>query len=134
MLADVASRQGRDDDAVRLAEESRAFSSADDLDAQPTWRAALARTLARRGEYADAERLAHEALDLLEPTDFVGLKADAFDALADVHRSAGQVDDAVAAVEQALALHEQKGNVVSAERSRSVLNELRAERGSATRS
>ena len=112
VLADVAFRQGRDDDAVRLAEESRAISGADDLDAQPRWRAALARTLARRGEHADAERLAREAIELLEPTDFVGLQADAFDSLADVLRSAGRVDDAVAAVERAFVLHERKGNVV----------------------
>ena len=134
MLADVASRQGRDKDAMRFAEESRALSATDDLDAQPRWRVALARTLARRGEHADAERLAREALTLLEPTDFIDLQADAFDALADVLRTAGRRDDAVAAVERALALHERKGNVVSAERSRSMLEELRAAQSSATRS
>ena len=119
---------------MRFAEESRALSATDDLDAQPRWRVALARTLARRGEHADAERLAREALTLLEPTDFIDLQADAFDALADVLRTAGRRDDAVAAVERAFVLHERKGNVVSAARSRSLLDQLRATPGSATRS
>jgi len=132
MLADVAFRQGRDEEVVRLAEESRAISGHDDLDAQPRWRAALARTLARRGEHADAERLALEAVALLEATDFVGLQAYVFDVLAEVLQSAGRMDDAVAAVEQAIALHERKGNVVSAARSRSALDELRVARGSIT--
>ena len=126
VLADVAFRQGRDDDAMRLAEESRAISGGDDLDAQPRWRAALARTLARRGEHLEAERLAREALELLEPTDFIDLRADVYDALAEVLLGAGRVDEAVAAVEEAIALHDRKGNVVSAARSRSALDALRA--------
>jgi len=126
ILADALARQGKLDEAARVAEESRSISAPDDLDAQPRWRAALARVLAARGETGDAERLAREALDLLEPTDFIVLRAEVFDLLAKILASAGRLDEAASVLERALALHEQKGNVVSAERSRAALSELRA--------
>ena len=130
MLADVLVRAGRLDDAAELALESRAISAADDLDAQPRWRAALARVLARRGEHVRAEELAREAVGLVDPIDLLLLKGTVYDAFAEVLAGAGRTDEALVAVEQAIAVHEQKGNVVSAERSRTVLDELRAARPS----
>ena len=96
----------------------------------PRWRASLARVLASRGELADAERLAREAVTLAEPTDFLPLKAELHDTLGEVLALAGTSAEARAAVERAISLHEQKGNLVSAERSRAVLHELRAARPS----
>jgi tetratricopeptide (TPR) repeat protein len=119
-------RQGRHEEAAQLAEQSRSISSADDLDAQPRWRAALARALTRRGERVEGERLAREALELLEPTDFIFLQAEVLDLLAEILVGRERVDEAVGALEHALALHEQKGNLVSAGRSRAALEELRA--------
>jgi class 3 adenylate cyclase/tetratricopeptide (TPR) repeat protein len=130
MLADVVFRQGRPEEAVRYAEESRAIAATDDLDAQPRWRAALARIVSSQGEHAEAEKLAREAIALVEPVDLLPVKADAHAALGEVLSRAGRVDEAVVAVEQALALYEQKGNVVSAGQLRTVLNELRAGRPS----
>ena len=63
---------------------------------------------------------------LVEPVDLLPLKAVVYDSLGAVHAAAGRIDEAVAAVEYALTLHEQKGNVVSAMHSRTVLDELRA--------
>jgi class 3 adenylate cyclase/tetratricopeptide (TPR) repeat protein len=126
LLADVEFRLGRLDDAAWLAEQSRLISAVDDLDAQPRWRASLARVLASRGELADAARLAREAVALAEPTDFLPLKAELHDVLGEVLALAGEPAEATAAVERAISLHEQKGNLVSAERSRAVLHELRA--------
>jgi len=125
MLADVLFRLGRSDEAERLAEESRSIAAIDDLDAQPRWRIALARILAARGEHDRAERLAREAVALVEPIDLVTIKADAYAALGEVLARAGRVEETAVAVEQALALYERKGNVVSAERSRAALRELR---------
>jgi tetratricopeptide (TPR) repeat protein len=125
MLADVLQRQGRLDEALRFAEESRAIAAPDDLDAQPRWRAALARILSSQGSHDAALEHASDAVALVEPLDLLPLKAVVHEALGDVHVAAGRGEEAVAAVEQALALHEQKGNVVSAGRSGTVLDELR---------
>ena len=130
MLADVLRSQGRFDEAVRFAEESSAISSPDDLDAQPRWRAALARVLASQGLHERALQLALEGVALVKPIDLLPLKAIVYDSLGAVHATAGRIEESAAAVEQAIALHEQKGDVVSADRSRSVLDGLRAARPS----
>ena len=126
MLADVLFRNRRYDEAAQLASESRAIAAADDLDAQPRWRAALAKVVSMRGEHATAEALAREAFVLVEPIDLLLVKALVLDALGEVLARAGKVEEAVVPTQQAITLHEQKGNVVSAARSREVLNQLRA--------
>lgn len=126
ILSDVLFLQGRDDEALQLADESRAAASIDDLDAQPRWRGARARVLARRGEHDRAQELVREALALLEPTDFIGQQAYIHGVHAEVLVASGRREAAAAAAERALALHEQKGNVVSSARSRAVLDELRS--------
>ena len=125
-LANVLQRRGRDAEAMTFAQESRAIAGDDDLDAQTRWRAAMARIVSAGGDHAEAERLAREAVDIVASTDFLPLQADALDALGEVLARAGRVEEALDAVQRAIVLHEQKGNVVSAGRSRAVLNELRA--------
>ena len=66
-----------------------------------------------------------EAVALVEPIDLV-VKAAVFDALGLVLVDAGEVEEAASALERAIQLHEQKGNVVWAARSRSVLSGIRA--------
>ena len=102
MLADVLRSRGRLDEAVRFAEESRAIAAPDDLDAQPRWRAALARVLASQGLHERALQLAREAVALVEPIDLLPLKAVVYDSLGAVQASAGRIDEAAAAVEQAI--------------------------------
>ena len=70
----------------------------------------MARLLARRGEHAEAERLAREGVELAARTDFLSLHGDAWADLAHV------LEDPAEAVEQALALYARKGNVAAAER------------------
>ena len=130
ILADVLVRKGRYDEATEFAAESRAISAPDDLDAQPRWRAALARALSKRGEHQRAEELAREAVALVAPIDLLLLKGTVVDALGEVLAGAGRLEEAATVVEQAISLHEQKGNVVAAARSRTVLDELRAARPS----
>jgi predicted ATPase len=130
VLADVVFRQGRNEEAARLAEQVRTFVGVDDLDAQPRWRVVLARILSSRGAHEEAEELAREAASLVEPLDFIDLKADVHDALGEVLARAGRSDEAAAALERAIALHEQKGNVVSAAHSRAALADLHAMRRS----
>jgi tetratricopeptide (TPR) repeat protein len=130
VLSDVLFLQGRYDEALELADESGAIAAVDDLDSQPRSRAARARVLATRGELDEALDLLHEAVELVEPIDFTELKGYVHEVLGEVLVRAGRTEDATVAVEQAIAFYEQKGNVVSAERSRAVLNDLRAARPS----
>jgi tetratricopeptide (TPR) repeat protein len=130
VLSDVLFLQGCDDEALVFAEESRAAGAIDDLDSQPRWRGARARVLSRRGDHDEALALVHEALALLEPTDFIGQHAYVCDVHGEVLAASGQLYEASAAVERAIGFHEQKGNVVSAARSRSRLDGLRAGRPS----
>ena len=125
LLAQVLLLGGRYDEASAFATGVRSFAAADDLDAQPRWRAALARVLSARGEHAQALTLVREAVALVEPIDLV-VKATVFDALGEILTRAGEVEEAAAALERAISLHEQKENVVWAVRSRAVLDELRS--------
>ena len=109
MLADVLQRQGDLDEAARFAEESRAIAAPDDLDAQPRWRAALARVLAAQGLYDAALEHALDAVALVEPVDLLPLKAVVYDSLGEVHAAAGRIDEAVAAVEQAIGASRAEG-------------------------
>ena len=54
VLSDVLFLQGRHDEALTFADESRAIASPDDLDSQPRSRAARARVLASRGAHDEA--------------------------------------------------------------------------------
>ena len=130
VLSDVLFLQGKHDEALELADSSRTIAGADDLDSQPRWRTARARVLSARGEHAEALALLDEAVELVEPIDFLELKGYVHDVLGEALVRVGRTDEAAHAVERAIAFHEQKGNVVSAARSRAVLNELRATRPS----
>jgi hypothetical protein len=55
-----------------------------------------------------------DAVALVEPVDLLPLKAVVHDSVGAVPAAAGRIDEAVAAVEYALTLHERKGNTVSA--------------------
>src|SRR5262249_33235874 len=112
LLADVVLRKNRDDEVEELLKAAESLAQPDDLDLQVRTRTVRARLLARRGEVADAVRLAREAVDLVSPTDYVGQHGDALVALAEVLRAAGAAADAAAALRDALELFERKENVV----------------------
>jgi tetratricopeptide (TPR) repeat protein len=110
-LADLYAEDGRWDEAERCL---AAYRGLDD-------RLALAvrtRLAAHRGNLGEAERLARERLAVVERSDAPNSRAAAWVGLADVLRGAGRTAEADAAVERALALYEQKGNVAAAERLR----------------
>jgi class 3 adenylate cyclase/tetratricopeptide (TPR) repeat protein len=125
VLSDVLFLQGRHDEALALADGSGAIAAPDDLDSQPRWRAARARVLASRGETDEALELLDEARKLVEPIDFVELKAYVHEVHGEALARAGRTEDAAVAMEQAVAFYEQKGNVVSSGRLRTTLAELR---------
>jgi tetratricopeptide (TPR) repeat protein len=114
-LAEAVFAQGRDEDADRLTRVSEELAAADDLLTQVVWRRVRAKVLARQGRDDEAERLAREAVTIGESTDFLNTHADALVDLARIHHHAGRSTDANAAVAEALALYERKGNRVAAE-------------------
>jgi Flp pilus assembly protein TadD len=101
-----------------VAEESAAKG---DVTTQVRRRAAQAKVLVRRGELAEAETLAREAVSLTAGTQFPDWRADTLLDLAEVLRVAGRPEEANAAARDALRLYEAKGNSVSAEAVRSLL-------------
>jgi tetratricopeptide (TPR) repeat protein len=102
----------------------RPSSAQDDAMTQMLWRQVKAKVLARRGEWAEAERLAREAIAVGEETDMINAQGDAYGDFAEVLTLAGKRDEARAALDRALELFERKGNVVMAERMRARLAEL----------
>ena len=108
-------------EAARVAEES---APRDDVPAQFAWRAVKAKLLAREESWADAHSLALEATALSDSTDSPCQRADVLLDLAEVRRLSDQQVEAAEAVERAVRLFDMKGDVVSAERARALLDEL----------
>jgi predicted ATPase/class 3 adenylate cyclase len=123
LLAEAALVQGRPDEAWRWTEIGQELSAGDDVDVQVRWRAVRAKVLAGRGDHDTAARLAGEAVELAKATDFLGLRGEALVALAEVHRLGGRRAAAVAALDEALALYQRKGDLVAAARTRSALSD-----------
>jgi class 3 adenylate cyclase/tetratricopeptide (TPR) repeat protein len=123
-LASSLCSTGRLDEATELAQTAEEITPSDDVAAQMLWRQARGRILARRGDHAEAERLAREAVALAEDTDMVNFHADALAASAEISGLGGRADEAREQLEQALALYEQKGNLVAAASTRRELDRL----------
>jgi class 3 adenylate cyclase/tetratricopeptide (TPR) repeat protein len=112
------------EEADAWAGRAEELAASDDAIAQMFWRQVRAKVLARRGDHAEAERLAREAVAIGEQTDALNAQGDAIADLAEVLLLAGTPDDAAAALAEAQARYERKGNVVSALRAQARLAEL----------
>jgi len=124
LLSQAVFAQGRLDEADALAGTAEEATAADDLTTQILWRGVRGRVLSARGALVEAEALAREATALAAETDDVNLRADTTVDLARVLRAVGEPAKDLEATEAALrslALYEGKGNVVAAERTRSLL-------------
>jgi class 3 adenylate cyclase/tetratricopeptide (TPR) repeat protein len=125
LWSDTLYTLGRLDEARAAAHLSRDASTLDDYNAQALWRCAEAKLLAREGSIDEAEALAREAIAVIDRSDEVNNSAHVVLGLVEVYRLAGRADDAIAALDDAIARFEQKGNVVMTERSRALRTELR---------
>jgi tetratricopeptide (TPR) repeat protein len=125
MLARVYLERRRYADAERMAMECKATASDKHLDMQIRWRAIAAVVLARRGDQAEAEPLAKEAVRLALQTDQLESQAEAHAGLAEVFRLAERREEAANELNKALALHEEKGSRLMAKRVRRELISLR---------
>jgi DNA-binding SARP family transcriptional activator/predicted ATPase len=119
-LGAVLAELGRNDEAITFTRESETNASADDVVTQVVWRGARARALAHAGEGAEAAAFARDAVRRAAETDFVDLRAGAFLDLAAV-LAATDPDGAADAAAEAAREYERKGNVVGAERARSLV-------------
>jgi len=120
-LAQALYALDRLEEADAWASRAAELGASDDLITQMLWRGVKAKLLARHGDQAAGEKLAREAVAISVATDVLNHRGDALLDLAEVLALAGEADDAAAALEQALALFERKGNLVMAERTRARL-------------
>jgi class 3 adenylate cyclase/tetratricopeptide (TPR) repeat protein len=123
-LGQILCDQGRYEEAESLAGIAETDAAGSDYFLQPLWRRVKARALAQRGALGSAEALAREAVRLSRESDDLDNLGDALVDLAEVMRLAGRPEEAASATEEALRLHEQKGNIVSVEKARFLLAEL----------
>jgi ATP/maltotriose-dependent transcriptional regulator MalT len=124
ILADALVAESRYDEAAALIDLTVHWAMEDDLDPQIGWRRVRARLLAHEGDFDRAEQLVREATALATSTDFLLVHARAREDLAEVLRLAGRPLEAAVELEHALQLHEAKGNVVAAARTREKLTGL----------
>ena len=117
-LARVLAEQGKHAEAVEPARILRYELQEDVAYAQIVARLVEAAALTASSRRDEAEAVTLEALALVEQTDVLDLHGDVLVALADLDRSAGRTDAASARIAKALELYEQKGDIVSAARTR----------------
>ncbi|HEU5243380.1 MAG TPA: adenylate/guanylate cyclase domain-containing protein [Gaiellaceae bacterium] len=115
---------GRFEEAETLATQGRDLGADDDLTTQVLWRLAAAPVKASRGDYAEAESLARDAIEIAVQTDSPGLQGDANRVLAEVLEAAGRRDEALAAWREALDRYERKEMIPLARRVRERLSAL----------
>ena len=123
-LAQALYAQQRLEEARAVALRAQECAPRDDVPAQFAWRAVSAKLLACEGMLDRAEPLVLEAVSLVDSTDSPSQRGDVLVDLAEVKRILDKPGEAARAVERALRLYEQKGDVLSAQRARGLLDEL----------
>jgi class 3 adenylate cyclase/tetratricopeptide (TPR) repeat protein len=126
LRAQAALELGRDDEALRWADEAERMATRDDFEPRARLRFVRAQVLARRGDIAAAEELLREAAAMVEPTDYVTLHLDLAFAQAAVEGLAGRREGEREALERVLAIAERKAHLVHAEKAREQLAVLEA--------
>jgi tetratricopeptide (TPR) repeat protein len=126
LLARALVEQDRDDEAWELAEIADSTAAADDIAAQILTRTVRGRLLVRRGDLAEADGITAEAVAIAGRTDWLVERADALMARGAAVRACGRPDEADRAFQKAFELYARKGDVVSAERARAVVDTVPA--------
>jgi tetratricopeptide (TPR) repeat protein len=124
-LGKVLFEEGRHGEALDLSRQSEQIAGSEDRTSQMLWRCLRARVMAANGEFAEAERLARTAVEIARGSEDVEMLGEAIVDLAEVLRAAGSSVDA-RLIAEALDLFERKGNVVSAAKTRALLQERSA--------
>jgi len=124
MLASALEAQGRHAEAERYVETASSMTADGDIDTQFRLLLIRAQLLLAKGRADDAERLVRDAVALAADTDELDLQAEGQVVLAEALRAQGRPGEAAAALDRALRLYEEKGNLVSAARVRAALAHL----------
>jgi len=112
LLARVLWDLGSDEEARSFAHISRELADADDVYSQVLWRMVEAKYLARSGQGEEGVDFARGALALLDKSVDIELKADSLLDFADVLVLAGREHEQGPHVRGALALYQEKGDLV----------------------
>ena len=128
ILARAVRGQGRDEEALELTRTVEASAADDDVDAQVLWRAIRAPILARAGKMAEAHSLALAAVKRARRTEMPALHGLALVEFSTVLHLAGRIEEACAAVTEAVAIYSAKGDVVSTARSKDLLARIESAR------
>jgi hypothetical protein len=123
-IARAALLQGHQEDADRFARVSAELAQDDDVFTQVIWRGVRARLLSLDSALDEAEAIARDAVSRAATTDIANVNADALVDLSAVLSTAGHAHESSQILTKALRLYEQKGNVVSARRTRAELDAL----------
>jgi class 3 adenylate cyclase/tetratricopeptide (TPR) repeat protein len=110
-------RLGRWDEAADLAGVAQDTAGERSRDAV-AWKGVQAKIAARRGETGRAERLASEAVEVVEETDAIVDRADAALTLSFVHALCGRREESLSVGNRAAAFYDAKGHVVGSARAR----------------
>jgi tetratricopeptide (TPR) repeat protein len=128
-LAEALYRQGRYEEAEEVVRTCFKLASPQDVSSQIGGLTVKAKLLAARGIHDEAERAARDAVALSEDTDDLFTLGQTYMALAEVLLVAHRGAEAVKALEAAAEVSERKGNVVTAEKARSLITNLAASSG-----
>jgi tetratricopeptide (TPR) repeat protein len=123
-LAEALYMQGKLGESEHWTHVSEQAAGPEDLEAQADWRCVRGKILARRGRFDDADAMAREALEIVERTGESDHKGDAYLDFAEICRLAGKTADEQEALRQAFGWYEAKGNLVMADKARTLLAEL----------
>jgi class 3 adenylate cyclase/tetratricopeptide (TPR) repeat protein len=123
-FADALYELGRIEEIADAIDRGVATVIDEDMDGRVGMRRARAKLHASRGELDQAERVAREALDLIERTDYLPLHCEVLSDLADLLLLLERPAEAITALETALVLRERKGATGYAEQTRSRLADL----------
>jgi class 3 adenylate cyclase/predicted ATPase len=124
-LASAAGSQARALYALDRLDEADAWAGRaaelgviDDALTGMLWRRIRAKVCARRGDHAEAERLAREAVAICDATEMLDAQGDVYLDVAEVLLLGGRSNEAAEVLEHALVRYERKGNIVMAARAR----------------
>ena len=126
LLAQAVLEQGRNEEALGIADETRRMSPPDDFEPHARASAVRARTRALAGDLEGAEGAIAEAEDIATPTEYLSLRIFVALARAQVEHAADRREGEREALEEAVRLSALKGDVVQGEAARVRLAALAA--------